>query len=164
MSELLNLTAVYQLRAGMFPLLPPDLQKMFPRFSDPVLGDGPNIVSGHLSEMGTGAAFPMVTVSSSGSLEPLTRGTYRHLSMYVDYWSSAKQAQDPDARRIVQIMYNYGSKALQDVNFSTNVGKVALAIKRCYEIDCSDVLFEQTSKLYHVAEVFRVEASADSWY
>jgi len=163
MSDLLNRRAALVLQQAMFPKLPQDVQALFPIVDDPLLGnDIPNILIGHLSEQGANPAFPMITVTSEGALEGLTRRTYRHLDMVIDYWVSAGQSPNPGGRRIVSLLYEYSSQLLQDQNFSGG----GLCIQRCYETRCSDVLFQAPEKLYHISNAYRVEAIADAnvWY
>jgi len=160
LSRLVNRQFLGFLRNLAYPSLPQDVQNLFPRYQDPIDGDVPNILEGHLSELGANANFPLITVSSSGALEGLTRGTYRHLQVFVDYWVSAAQTQNLDGRNVVSQLYEYASKVLQDGNMSGG----GVAIKRCYETENSDVLFQAAEKLYHIATVYRVEAIAASWY
>lgn len=160
MSDVVNKAVAYVLRNGMFPSLPPDVQALFPQADDPLLGTGPNIRIGHLSELGMNPGFPAITVFCEGALEGLTRRTYRHLTANVDYWTSADLAGNIDGRRLVALLYEYGNNFLQDANFSGS----GLAVHRCFEIRASDIMFETTTKLYHIANAYRVEAISSKWY
>lgn len=144
----------------MFPSLPDDVKALFAQYSDPVDGDVPNIIEGHLSELGANATFPIITVSSSGALEGLTRGTYRHLQVLVDFWVSAGQTQNLDGRNVVSLLYEFASRVLQDANLSGN----GLAVQRCYEVENSDVMYEGATKLYHIAAIYRLEGISSNWY
>lgn len=144
----------------MFPTLPQDVQKIFPQIEDTLLGEGPNIRIGHLSEFGTNPVFPLISVFSEGSLEPLTRGRFRHIIASVDYWTGAAQTGNVDGRRIIAILYQYSNSALQDANFSGG----GIAVQRCFETRASDVMFEPATKLYHIANAYQVEAVAKVWY
>ncbi len=148
------------LRSDMFNSLPVDVKAMFPVLEDPQLGPVPNIFTGHIAEMGANVSFPAISVSSRGAAEALTRGRYRHITAEVDYWSGAGQTQNLDGRKIVSILYEYSFQALQDKNFSSD----NVLIKRCYEIERSDTMFEPTDKLYHINNVYRIEALSSSWY
>jgi len=144
----------------MFPTLPTDTQQLFPQVDDTLLGRGPNIRIGHLSEFGANPGFPLISVFSEGTLEPLTRGRFRHITASVDYWTSAAEAGNVDGRRIVAVLYQYSSKVLEDANFSGN----GIAVQRCFETRASDVMFEPATKLYHIANAYQVEAVAKVWY
>lgn len=144
----------------MYPKLPPDVQKMFSQVNDTLLGNGPNIRLGHLSELGANPGFPIITVFSEGTLEPLTRGRYRHLTVSVDHWTSAAQAGNADGRRLVSLLYQYSSQTLQDSNFSGN----GIAIQRFFESRASDPIFEPATKLYHILTTYTCEAIASVWY
>lgn len=160
MSRLVNKQFLKTLRGPVFQSLPQDAQEEFPQYQDPVDGSVPNMVEGHLSELGANATFPIITVTSSGALEGLTRGTYRHLQVFVDYWVSAGQTQNLDGRTLVSLLYEYASRLLQDANLSGN----GVAIQRCYEMENSDVLYQPAEKIYHIASIYRVEAIASAWY
>jgi hypothetical protein len=162
MSDLVNRAMATVLRNGMFPALSKDVQQLFAEANDPVLGKGPNIRMGHLSELGANPAFPIITVFSEGNLEGLTRRTYRHLTATVDCWTSADQAGNINGRRLVAILAEYCSQFLQDMNFSGD----GLSIQRCYETRASDIIFEPATKLYHISTAYRVEAISNTgvWY
>jgi hypothetical protein len=143
----------------MFPSLPADVQAMFATVQDSLLGPGPNIRVGHLSEFGINPAMPCITVFSEGNLEGLTRGTYRHTTVTVDYWTGGNPGNS-EGRRLVSLLYQYGSKFLQDANISGN----GLSVQRFYETRASDPVFEPTTKFYHIANSYTLEGIASRWY
>lgn len=159
MSERLNSRVVTHLRANMFPTLPAGVQALFPIVPiDQTLGSGPNIIVGPIAEKGVGIAFPCIAAWTKGALEGLTRRRYVHFTLFVDFWV---QSPGPDGRRILGILYEYTSRALQDVNWSGD----QISIKRCFETEKSDVMFEAPEKLYHLSNLYRVEAIGQgSWY
>jgi len=162
MSDLVNRAVANVLRTAMFNALPDDIQQLFPQVNDPLLGEGPNIRVGHISEFGMNPGFPLVSVFSDGALEGLTARKWRHLTVNIDHWTSAAEAGNVDARGIIRTLYEFTSEFLQDRNFSGG----GLVIQRCYEIRASDIMFQAPEKLYHIANAYRVEAISNSgaWY
>jgi hypothetical protein len=156
--------AIRILRNAMFPALPQDLQALFPKVQDPFAPPNnqepvPNIMPGEYEDYGANAGAILITVYSYGPTEPITR-VYRHLTLVVDIWVSAAQASNVDGRRIVEILYEYVRRTLQETNWSGQL----VQIERSYEIERSKVMFEPTNKIYHIANLYRVEALSQTWY
>lgn len=167
MSEQVARLAVVTLRNNMFPALPQDIQGLFALISDPLVSGQdqvPNIVVGQYQDFGVGAATPMITVFCSGSAEGIVN-QYRHLDLHVDIWLGGNAAPNVDGRRVVSVIYEYVFRTLQNTNWS---GKAAggsfVQIERSYEIERSPILFEPEGKVYHIANAYRVEALAKTWY
>jgi len=169
-SELVARLAVQRLRNVMFPLLPTDVQNLFPMTTDPLVDNGqtevPNIVVGEYSDFGANAATPMITVHCEGPQEGIVN-VWRHLNLTADMWIGGDQAANVDGRRIVSIIHEYTNRSLQNINWSGRGGAAGssyVQIKRCYEVERSPILFESTNKIYRISEIFRVEALSQSWY
>lgn len=169
MSELVARLAVAQLRTNMFPLLSPDIQKMFPLITDPILsGENkvPQIIVGEIQDLGVGVVTPLITVNCSGVQEGLVN-VYRHLDLRVDIWCGGNLAPGLDGRRLISNIYEYVNRALQNVNWSGRGGALNVSyvqIKRCFETQRSPILFEPATKMYHIANGYRVEALSQTWY
>jgi hypothetical protein len=169
MSEQISRLAVQQLRNVMFPLLPQFIQSQFPTSSDPlVAGDMPvpNIFVGDITEKGAQAATPAITVSCEGEAEG-TVSVYRHLLLHVDIWVGGNVASSGSGRRFVSTIYQHIFDSLQNVNWSGRGGVQGIdyvQILRCYETQRSGIMFEPTSKIYHLANTYRVEALCKTWY
>lgn len=162
MSERVARLAVSALRALMFPQLPSQIQQLFPMIADPLIaGDNkvPNIVVGEYEDFGSAAGLPMITIHCDGAVEGMVN-VYRHLTLTVDIWTGAGEAVNVDGRRVASTIYQYVFQNLQNTNWSGN--KVEIA--RCYEVDRSKILFEPESKIYHIANLYRVEALSAVWY
>lgn len=146
----------------MFPQLPSTIQALFPLITDPlVAGDTqvPNIVVGQYADFGANAGLVMVSVYCDGATDGIVN-VYRHISMHIDIWVSAQAAPNVDARRIVSIIYEYIFNNMCNTNWTGN----GISIQRSYEIERSAILFEADSKMYHISNVYRVEAISELWY
>lgn len=164
MSAKITRLAVNTLRATMFNNLPEDIQAMFPLVQDPYAkipgSQVPNIMPGEYQDWSANAGTILITVHSAGELESLTT-VYRHLVLYVDLWVSSAQSPNVEGRRIVDILYEYVQRALQETNWSGDL----ISIQRSYEIERSEVMFEPTNKIYHISNQYRVEAvTSNGWY
>lgn len=175
MSEVVARLAVNYLRKYMFPVLPQDIRKVFPQISDPLGADTsgnpigknqvPNIVVGQYQDFGVGAATPIITVYCAGASEGMVN-QYRHLDMHVDIWVGGNIAANVDGRRWVSIIYEYVYRTLQNTNW-TGIpinGGHTVQIERSFETERSPVLFEPTAKMYHISNIYRVEALSIVWY
>lgn len=172
MSEKVARLAVQQLRLAMFPSLPDDVQTLFPKIQDTIVQGGqdtvPNIVVGEYSDYGARTSTPMIAVHCEGPQEGIVN-VFRHLSLSIDIWIDGTSGGNVDGRRIVSIIYEYVNKAFQNINWSGSgipgkKGTDFVQIKRCYEIERSQILFEETSKIYRIANIYRVEALSQTWY
>jgi hypothetical protein len=164
MSAKVTRLVVNNLRNNMFPALPVDVQKMFPLVNDPYAtvpnSQVPNIMPGEYTDWSSNAGMILITVHSAGELESMTR-VYRHLVMYIDIWVSAGQSPNVEGRRIVDILYEYVQRFMQENNWSGSL----ISIQRSYEIERSEVMFEPTNKIYHISNQYRVEAiTSAGWY
>ena len=169
MSEQVARLAVNYLRKYMFPVLPTDIQNMFPPAVDP-LGPGgpnqvPNIMVGQYQDFGVGAATPLITVYCAGAQEGIVN-QYRHLDLHVDIWVGGNFATNVEGRRIVSIIYEYVNRTLQNTNWTgvPKPGSNTIQIQRSYETERSPILFEASEKIYHLVNIYRVEALCRSWY
>lgn len=172
MSEKVARLAVQQLRIGMYPLLPQDVQEIFPLVEDTLVQGGtdkvPNVMVGEYSDFGGRAGTPMIAVHCEGPQEGIVN-VYRHLNLSVDIWIDGTSGGNVDGRRVVSIIYEYVNRALQNVNWSGSgkpgaKGNDFVQIQRCYETERSSILFEETGKVYRIANIYKVEALSQSWY
>ena len=156
----------------MYPALPQDLQApFFPLTSDPLVQQGqtqvPNIVVGTYQDYGANVPTPMVAVDCSGPQEGIVN-VWRHLNLSIDIWMNGASAPNVDGRRVVTIIYEYINRSLQNINWSGNGGVAGsgfVRIQRCYESEKSPILFDSTSKIYRIANIYKVEAMCTTgWY
>jgi hypothetical protein len=164
MSAKVTRLAVNLLRKAMYNALPTDVQSLFPKVNDPFATTPsadpvPNIMPGEYDDYGANAGMILVTVHSYGPTEPITR-VYKHITLVVDIWVSPAQSPNVDGRRLVDIVYEYIRRTLQETNWSGD----QISIQRSYETERSEVMFEPTSKIYHIANLYRVEAISQTWY
>jgi len=168
MSEQVARLCVNTLRSSMFPLLPPDVQSKFPLISDPLVAGNnqvPNIIVGEYQDTGANAATPMVTVNCNGAQDGLVK-VYRHLDLFVDIWVGGNIAPNVDGRRFVSIIYEYVNRTLENTNWTgvAQPGGSTVQIERCYETERSKIMFDPQNKIYHISNIYRVEALCKTWY
>ena len=168
MSEKVARLAVNQLRNVMFPALPADVQKLFPKTTDALMSGTnqvPNIMVGSYQDLGANTGTPLITVYCDGAQEGIVN-VYRHLDLHIDIWLGGDVAANMDGRRLVSTIYEYINRSLQNINWSGTVkpGAGYVSIQRCYETERSPILFEPTNKIYHLSNTYRVEAISQSWY
>jgi hypothetical protein len=169
MSLIVSRLAIQQLRTNMFLKLPVDIQNLFPTTYDALTGSESNthnIVNGEYQDFGVNATTPMITVHSEGIQEGIVN-VWRHIDLHIDIWVGGNVAPNVDGRRFISIVYEYINKALQNVNWSGRGGMAGgdyVQIQRCYETERSSIIFEPTGKVYHLSNVYRVEAISQSWY
>jgi len=169
MSEQVARLAVNLLRKSMYSALPQDVQAMFPPYTDPLLPQNknpvPNIVVGEYRDFGVNVPTPLITVNCDGAQEGLVN-VYRHLNLNIDIWIGGNVAPNVDGRRLISIIYEYINRSLQNVNWTgvPNAGGNTIQIERCYETERSRILFEASTKVYHLANIYRVEALCKTWY
>lgn len=172
MSEKVARLAVQQLRNNMYPNLPDDIKSVIPLIQDPIVQGNtdqvPNIIVGEYQDLGVNVTTPLLTVHCNGPQEGIVN-VWRHLGLHIDIWVGGNVGGNVDGRRIVSIIYEYVNRALQNINWSGSgvpgqKGKDFVQIERCYELERSPILFEPTGKVYHIANVYRVEALCQTWY
>lgn len=169
MSELVARLCVQQLRNKMFPALPSDVQNLFPQIADPLVQNSttmvPNIVVGEYVDYSANAATPMMAVHCEGPQEGIIN-VLRHLNLSIDMWIGGDVAGNVEGRRVVSIIYEYANRALQNINWSGKApGSSYVQIERSYETERSPIIFDGTTKVYRIANIYRVEAiSRDGWY
>lgn len=169
MSEAVARLAVNYLRNYMYFALPADIQRMFPMVTDLLGPTGinqvPNILVGQYQDFGVGAATPLITVYCAGAAEGIVN-QYRHLDLHVDIWIGGNIATNVDGRRFISIIYEYVYRTLQNTNWTgvPKPGGNTIQIQRSYETERSPILFEAADKMYHLANIYRVEALCKTWY
>ena len=169
MSELVGKLAVMQLRTNMFPRMPGYVQGLFPKVTDTIITGSqdmvPNIVLGSYEDQGANPATPMITVHAEGPQEGLVN-VWRHLKLFVDIWLSSDVGPNIEGRTTAGIIYQYVNKALQNVNWSGRwqQGADFVQVERCFEAERSSILFEPTTKTYHIANIYNLEALCQTWY
>lgn len=168
MSELVARLAVNHLRNLMFPTMPQDIRELFPKITDMLMSGSnlvPNIQVGQYQDLGANAATPLITVDCSGTAEGAVN-VYRHLDLHVDMWAGGNAASNLDGRRVISIISEYVFRYLQNMNWSgkPQPGSSYVQIQRSYEIERSMILFEPDVKVYHISNIYRVEALCQTWY
>lgn len=169
MSEQVSRLAVQQLRNVMFPTLPDFIKEKFPTTTDPLVAADaavPNIFVGDITEGGANSGTPAITVNCEGSAEGSVK-VYRHLLLHIDIWVGGNVAASGAGRRFVSILYQHIFDSLQNVNWSGRGGAQGsdyVQIKRCFESLRSSIMFEPTTKIYHLSNTYQVEALCKTWY
>jgi hypothetical protein len=156
MSERINRLAQGVLINSVYPSLPRDFRNQFPQVTDRVSGLSKNFLIGPIADQGANVAFPAITVWSTGPAESLIKN-YKHLSLHLDIWTSGDNVT---YRRMVGVLYEYCRRQFIEGNWSGD----GVLIKRCWEADVSDAMFDPQLKLWHLAQLMRVEAISATWY